>query len=144
MRKKLFILSLSSLFLGILIYLLLRVSTLRVFSWLSFVGIDFLNSSLRTKTLNFASHIPEWFVFSFPDGLWIFSYIILMLSIWNLKISKQNIFWLIIIPFIAILSEILQIFGIISGTFDIFDLTFYLLGFISPFIILKKRIKYNF
>ena len=48
-----------------------------------------------------------------------------MISIWNFKIDKKNIFWFINLPFIAILFEIFQYFKIIPGTFDIFDICFY-------------------
>ena len=136
--------SFLTLLFGTLIYLLFRVSTLKVFSWLNFLGIDFLNSDLRKNSINLSPKIPEWFIFSLPDGIWIFSYVVLMISIWNFKVNKQSIFWLTIIPLIAIFSEIFQIFGIISGTFDIIDLSFYLLGFILPFIIFRKQLNYNF
>ena len=126
-----------------MIYLVFRVSTLKVFTWLDFIGIDFLHSNLRKDSVNLIPLIPDWFIYSFPDGIWIFSYVILMISIWNFKMNAQSIFWIIIIPIIAILSEIFQFFGFVSGTFDIFDLMFYLLGFILPFILLKKQLNYK-
>lgn len=144
MKNKLLLISFLSLLFGTLIYLLFRVSTLKVFSWLNLLGIDFLNSELRKNSINFAPKLPEWFVFSLPDGIWIFSYVILMISIWNFKVNKESMFWLAIIPLIAIFSEIFQIFGIVSGTFDIIDLTFYILGFILPFIIFRKQLNFNF
>ena len=144
LRRNLFLLSFLTLLCGTLIYLLFRVSTLKVFSWLNFLGIDFVNFDLRKNSINFAPKIPEWFIFSLPDGIWIFSYVVLMISIWNFNVNKQSLFWLAIIPIIAIFSEIFQIFGIISGTFDIIDLSFYLLGFILPFVIFRKQLNYNF
>ena len=144
LRRNLFFISFLTLLCGTLIYLLFRVSTLKVFSWLNFLGIDFISSDLRKNSINFAQKIPEWFIFSLPDGIWIFSYVVLMISIWNFEVNKQSLFWLIIIPFIAIFSEIFQIFGLVSGTFDIIDLSFYLLGFILPFIIFRRQLNYNF
>ena len=111
MRKNLFILSFFALVIGTMIYLLFRVSTLKVFTWLDFIGIDFLHSNLRKDSVNLIPLIPDWFIYSFPDGIWIFSYVILMISIWNFKMNAQSIFWIIIIPIIAILSEIFQFFG---------------------------------
>jgi hypothetical protein len=115
-----------------------------VFSWLNFIGIDFIDSDLRKNSIKYASRLPEWFIFSLPDGIWIFSYVVILISIWNFKVNKQSLFWLIIIPIIAIFSEVLQIYGIVSGTFDLTDLSFYLLGFILPFIIFRKQLNYNF
>ena len=144
LRRNLFFISFLTLLCGTLIYLLFRVSTLKVFSWLNFLGIDFINSNVRKNSIKYAPKIPEWLIFSLPDGIWIFSYVVLMISIWNFKVNRQSIFWLTIIPLIAIFSEIFQIFGIVSGTFDIVDLSFYLLGFVLPFITFRKQLNYNF
>jgi len=49
--------------------------------------------------------------------------------------NYESIFWIFIVPFIAILSEFLQLFNLISGTFDFIDLLFYILGTIIPIIL---------
>ena len=134
-RKTLILISIITLSIGTLIYLLFRVSTLKVFSWLNFLGIDFVNNDLRKKSINYMPKIPDWFIFSLPDGIWIFSYVLVMISIWNFTLNKKSIFWMTIIPLVAIFSEIFQIFDFIPGTFDFVDLSFYILGFILPFII---------
>ncbi|AYN01978.1 hypothetical protein EAG08_18275 [Chryseobacterium sp. 3008163] len=139
-----FLISLIALIFGTFIYLLFRVSTLKVFSWLNYLGIDFLNFKFRIEMLKYTSNIPKWFIFSLPDGLWVFSYVTLMISVWNFIINKQSFLWICIIPIIAIFSEIFQIFQIVSGTFDIIDLLFYLLGLILPFILFKKQLNYKF
>jgi hypothetical protein len=43
---------------------------------------------------------------------------------------------------VAILSEIGQFFEIVPGTFDIFDLLFYILGTILPVLIFTNSKKY--
>ena len=88
--------------------------------------------------------IPDWFIFSLPDGIWIFSYVLVMISIWNFTLNKKSIFWMTIIPLVAIFSEIFQIFDFIPGTFDFVDLSFYILGFILPFIIFKKHFNFKY
>ena len=143
-RKTLIFISIITLSIGTLIYLLFRVSTLKVFSWLNFLGIDFVNNDLRKKSINYMPKIPDWFIFSLPDGIWIFSYVLVMISIWNFTLNKKSIFWMTIIPLVAIFSEIFQIFGFIPGTFDFVDLSFYILGFILPFIIFKKHFNYKY
>ncbi|MFC6267304.1 hypothetical protein [Frigoriflavimonas asaccharolytica] len=141
MKKKLLFAHLFSLSLGVLIYLLFRSESLKIFSWLKIIGIDFTNTDLRKTTIVFAKFLPDWFLFSLPDGIWIFSYVCLMLYIWKSNISVQSLIWITLIPLIAIFSEIAQIFHIVNGTFDIIDLIFYTLGLFSPFIIFKN--KYN-
>lgn len=143
-RKTLIFISIITLSIGTLIYLLFRVSTLKVFSWLNFLGIDFVNNDLRKKSINYMPKIPDWFIFSLPDGIWIFSYVLVMISIWNFTLNKKSIFWMTIIPLVAIFSEIFQIFGFIPGTFDFVDLSFYILGFILPFIIFKKHFNFKY
>ena len=143
-RKILIFISIITLSIGTLIYLLFRVSTLKVFSWLNFLGIDFVNNDLRKKSINYMPKIPDWFIFSLPDGIWIFSYVLVMISIWNFTLNKKSIFWMTIIPLVAIFSEIFQIFDFIPGTFDFVDLSFYILGFILPFIIFKKHFNFKY
>ena len=143
-RKNLIFISIITLSIGTLIYLLFRVSTLKVFSWLNFLGIDFVNNDLRKKSINYMPKIPDWFIFSLPDGIWIFSYVLVMISIWNFTLNKKSIFWMTIIPLVAIFSEIFQIFDFIPGTFDFVDLSFYILGFILPFIIFKKHFNFKY
>ena len=143
-RKTLILISIITLSIGTLIYLLFRVSTLKVFSWLNFLGIDFVNNDLRKKSINYMPKIPDWFIFSLPDGIWIFSYVLVMISIWNFTLNKKSIFWMTIIPLVAIFSEIFQIFVFIPGTFDFVDLSFYILGFILPFIIFKKHFNFKY
>ncbi len=143
-RKTLILISIITLSIGTLIYLLFRVSTLKVFSWLNFLGIDFVNNDLRKKSINYMPKIPDWFIFSLPDGIWIFSYVLVMISIWNFTLNKKSIFWMTIIPLVAIFSEIFQIFDFIPGTFDFVDLSFYILGFILPFIIFKKHFNFKY
>lgn len=141
---KLFSAHILSLISGTLIYLLFRTSSLRVFSWLDFFGISFINNKFRIKALSVNGNFPEWFLFSVPDGLWIFSYICLMLFIWKSEITFKNMLWISIIPLIAIGSEVSQIFGWVSGTFDFYDVIFYILGSILPFLFFNKSIQYNF
>ena len=143
-RKTLIFISIITLSIGTLIYLLFRVSTLKVFSWLNFLGIDFVNNDFRKKSINYMPKIPDWFIFSLPDGIWIFSYVLVMISIWNFTLNKKSIFWMTIIPLVAIFSEIFQIFDFIPGTFDFVDLSFYILGFILPFIIFKKHFNFKY
>lgn len=134
----------TSLLLGGGIYILFRVSSLKMFSWFETIGINIIESDLRKNSILIAQYFPDWFLYSLPDGLWIFSYVCLMLSIWKKSISQQNIFWISIVPLVAVGSEILQFFGLVQGTFDMVDVLCYLTGFMLPFLILNKSINYKF
>jgi len=106
-----------------------------MFNWFEMIGLKEAISYLRLFTLPFYDNLPDWFLYSLPDGIWLFSYLSVLLLIWDNKISKHNIHWVLLIPSIAIFSEIGQLFEIVSGTFDITDLVFYLAGTILPILI---------
>ena len=72
-----------------------------------------------------------------PAGLWLFSYLFIIDSVWgNYKKSVYNCF-LCTLPIMAITSELLQYFSILSGTFDFLDLMSYISA-IFLFIFIKK------
>lgn len=135
--------SIASLILGTSIYILFRSSSLKVFTWLNLIGINILDSSIRKSALKTSSFIPQWVLLSLPDGLWLFSYVCLMLHIWKNSITIQNLFWISIVPVIAVGSEVAQYFGSVQGTFDLTDLLLYILGSILPLLIFKNSINYK-
>ena len=124
-----------TLLLGGLIYILFRQDTLKMFSWFDNINVSSAISELRLCTVPLSGHFPNWFLYSLPDGLWLFSYLSVLLAVWDNVISKHNIHWLLLVPMVAIFSEIGQLFEIVPGTFDIFDLIFYLLGTVLPILI---------
>ncbi|WP_345200665.1 hypothetical protein [Chryseobacterium ginsengisoli] len=141
--NKFFTCSFLSLCLGTLIYILFRSSSLKVFSWSNFLGLNWVETDIRNFTITISSKLPDWLLFSFPDSLWVFSYVCLMLGIWKGFISMTNLFWIGIIPLIAVCSELGQFAGFIQGTFDALDLVFYIIGSIMPLLLFKQSITYN-
>lgn len=140
MKRPLIAAQLFTLIVGGLIYIFFRTDSLLMFKYLGAISLDQRIEYLRETTLTIKPFFSDWFLFSLPDGLWIFSYISLMLLIWGNNINKQNIFWFFSIPIIAISSELGQLFNIVHGTFDAIDLTFYITGAISPFIFFTKNL----
>jgi hypothetical protein len=143
MKKQIIIGHFLTLLLGGLVYISFRQDTLKMFSWFDRVNLSEVISELRLFTLPLTDHLPNWFLYSLPDGLWLFSYLSVLLVVWDNTISKQNIHWLLLVPAVAVFSEIGQLFGVVPGTFDIFDLTFYLGGTVLPILIFtnSKTIK---
>ena len=143
MKRQIIIGHFFTLLSGGLLYISFRQDTLKMFSWFDSVNLSVAISELRLITLPLTDHLPNWFLYSLPDGLWLFSYLSILLAVWNNIISKHNIHWLLLVPTIAIISEIGQLLGIVPGTFDIFDLTFYIGGTALPILIFtnSKTIK---
>jgi len=139
MKRQLLLGHIISLLIGGLIYIFFRVTTLKMFGWYSSIGLERFIKNIRKLTLHFTSQVPEWILYSLPDGLWIFSYICLMLLIWHNNISSKNAFWVLAIPTLAICSEIGQSLNFVPGTFDFFDLLSYIFGMTLPFIFFNKQ-----
>lgn len=119
-----------SLFLGGSIYICFRSESILLFKWFDNIGLSNEINLIRTKTLPFAEAIPEWCIYSLPDGLWLFSYVATIYAIWG-KDRPSNL-WIYFIPVLAIFSEIGQLFSFVPGTFDPVDIVFYLLGTLTP------------
>lgn len=125
---------------GGLIYVSFRIESLRMFSWFNSINLSKAIFTLRTYSLNYKTSIPDLIKFSLPDGLWLFSFISLILITWKYEINSSNLFWLIGLPLVALSSEIGQSILIIPGTFDWNDVAMYFIGFILPFINNQKFI----
>jgi len=105
-----------SLLLGSMIYILFRSESLLY---------NRLLGSLFHPIATPKTAIEQLIVYSLPDGLWAMSYTMLILHIRkNTKIT--TLIWASIIPLLGIISEIAQYFFILPGTFDIFDLSMYI------------------
>lgn len=141
--KQLLIGHIATLCCGSLIYILFRSSSLKMFIWFERINILDVIENIRNFTFIYSNNLPNFILYSLPDGLWLFSYVSVVLYLWKNELKSENLFWVFSVPLISIISELGQILKIIPGTFDIIDLLMYLLGTILPFIIYKKSITNN-
>lgn len=132
------VLSFALLFVGGMIYIIFRSESLLMFTCLNKVGALEAIQSLRKLGAEYA--VSDWIKYSLPDGLWLFSYMFLIDTIWGGKISLSYYFFLWVQPTIAVVSEVLQVFGWLPGVFDILDLVCYV-GAVVVFLILKFFLK---
>ena len=135
MKKQIILGCLFSILSGGLIYVLFRQDSLKMFSWFESVNLSNSISEMRLFTLPLSIYLPDWFLYSLPDGLWLFSYVSFLLVVWGNVISKHNIHWVLLVPLIAIFSELGQLIKVIPGTFDVVDLCSYFLGAVLPILI---------
>lgn len=117
------ILSVLLFFAGGMIYLLYRTTNLIMFEWVEYVDLGNSIRYLRNEMAYYS--LPQWIKFSLPDGLWVLSYVIFMGTIWKFKL-RESLFYILLLPIISVFSELLQLFDLLRGTFDIVDLIFYL------------------
>ena len=129
--------------LGVIIYLCFRPNTLNVFYWINSVGLAGLLTFVRSNLFVYQNLLPSWIVNSLPDGLWAYSFIYTINLVWK---EKQGGYWLWILlsSIIIYLSEVLQYYKVVHGTFDVQDLIFLSLGIaVSTLIISFKTKKYE-
>ena len=69
--------------------------------------------------------ISDFTKFSLPDGLYCAAYILIMDAIWHYDSRIVKYIVLSFVPLITIGSEVFQYFGLVKGTFDIYDLVSY-------------------
>jgi hypothetical protein len=138
MQIRLFYTSLLTIGLGGIIYVFFRSDSLIMFKWLRILFLSEYIQQIREETMMFHQILPQWLIYSLPDGLWVCSYTCIISCIWFGCNDPQKIIWVLIIPALAIVSEVGQLARIIPGTFDSMDLFFYLFGWFIPFTIINK------
>lgn len=123
-------------FIGGLIYIVSRSKSLKMFDWFEKINLSNEVSIIRDYFSNV--ELPNWIIYNLPDFLWVFSFTSFLFIIWNKKIEKENLFYLLFPMGIGVLSEFGQLFYIINGTFDKVDILFYVFGGLSSIYIISK------
>lgn len=101
---------------GGLIYIGFRIDTLLMFRWFRYLNISNWVDIYRNIVANI--FLPEFFVYSLPNGLWAFSFIMFVSIMTTGKIKNFLIIFCILI---TIGFEIFQNFEIVPGTFCLVD-----------------------
>ena len=110
-----------SLGIGILIYITCRSNI-----W----AIDLIGLGHLSFQPKYGNNILFYvFIYSLPDALWYLSLLLLQIQFYHHSIMPTRILWWcsVALPFIM---EILQAIHFVPGTYDIYDIIFYLLVFI--------------
>lgn len=108
---------------AILIYLVFRSRNLILYRWLGINTASLLPIYYKNVNNNI---FVSWLIYSLPDGLWLYSFIMLMVIIWKDENKRVKYAFALCGMFIAITDEIGQLFHIFKGTFDIGDIIAYL------------------
>lgn len=125
----------TPLFIGGVFYILFRSNTLNMFNWFEILGIDQIIKDLRGSFLSLKPIIPEWIIYSLPNGLWVYSFTSGILIIWG----KLLTFWLIVPLLTGVLVEFAQLFHFFPGTYDIIDFSIGILAFTGSVLIFNLK-----
>lgn len=117
---------------GCCIYFGCRPSTLILNSWLH---------KFQLEPLKMDNILLRQICNSLPFSLWAIAFTNTMFTIWNNQINRESVYWISFSLLISPMTELLQIFKIVPGTFDIYDFLF-LIVTISAFIFcIKPKLK---
>lgn len=137
-RKTYILLSALLISIGELVYILYRPLTLCMFKPLEQMGLlDDVRALRSAHWLPPIETVPEWVVYSLPDGMWLLSYMFAMEFIWNNDSKHIRLFFIWAMPVAIIAHEFCQLMGLASGTWDILDLTSYSIAIII-YLLTKK------
>jgi hypothetical protein len=125
---------LVALTIGGLIYIRYRSESLLMFDWFHNLGLTNFIEFFRSNSE--ASNLYGWVKFNLPAGLWLFAYMFLIDAVWAKDKNYVSMYFLYILPLLAIVSEFMQFVGLVPGTFDVMDLLSYISA-ILLFVIIK-------
>ena len=121
--------------LGGFIYIFLRPAEPVFFNWIKAAGFDQTLDIARSHLPLADKFLPDWFIYSLPNGLWAFAYALLISSIWIENNSWLRFLWMASIPVLVLGYEYLQYPGILPGTFCRSDLLMGLVGMLFGMLI---------
>lgn len=123
------------LLIGGMTYLLYRPQTLLMFHVTDAIGLSTVINSMRE---GISSQLPEFIIYSLPGALWASAYILTIDGFMYRQSVMTRILTASIIPVIGAVSELLQLTGLLPGTFDVADLLCYLVPYLFYLSIILK------
>lgn len=130
-------------FLGGLIYISYRSVDLSMFLWFTKFGLAEQVWEMRSfvESNRWLSNPSRFTLYCLPDGLWTYSMTSTFAYVWRKDYSKGAC-WILSSVLIGVSSEFTQLFGLVSGVFDVGDIlayvSFFMLAFLIQTIINKK------
>lgn len=124
---------------GCIIYILFRTPSLKMFKWFEVIGLKTPVSQLRATFYPYQRFLPDWLLYSFPDGAWVIGASGMLL--WNAcRYNDKKLFYFAWIPTIfACGGEVMQGLGLLKGTFCLYDLAFCAIAGPFTFVLFSKQ-----
>lgn len=148
-KKNKILLVFLSLGIGVLIYLLFRSRELFYYQFIKLLSLDGVIDNVRKVVWTKRKYIPNWVIYSLPDGLWMFSLGVSILyeRIYYRELQKvYNVVYLSFFIFEFIQREYGG-HGTVLGTFDESDLLCFTFGYFFASILgywnWEKNYKYE-
>lgn len=103
-------------------YVYLRDGPFVFHRWIRVLFPAYDQARLRHHGPHTSLPLPDWILYSLPNGFWAFAYALLMTVIRANQRSLLKYFWLGTVPLLVFGLEILQLTGTLPGTFCGLDL----------------------
>ena len=113
---------------GGITYLLFRPRTLLMFHVADYLGLSPIIDRIREGMTD--AWFPEFIVYSLPGALWSAAYLLTVDCFLYGQSVRTRLVATSIIPLIGAASEVLQLTGMVPGTFDGWDLLCYLIPYL--------------
>ena len=122
---------------GGITYLLFRPSTLLMFHVADYLGFSPVIDRIREGMTS--AWLPEFIVYSLPGALWSAAYLLTADCFLQGQTVKTRLMITSIIPLIGAVSELLQLIGLLPGTYDGWDLLCYLIPYLLYLTCITKN-----
>jgi hypothetical protein len=116
-----------------IIYIVFRHKSLILFDWLQQLHLMPVVADLRAITVPMGEALPDWVLFSLPDGLWLLSYLLFVRMVWADGPKRPMWAWAGLGLLVSVGHEVSQAAGLVSGTFDWADMAAYTAATIVAF-----------
>ena len=117
---------------GGLLYILFRPETLLIFHVIHKMGLSDSIEVWRNSAADMC--LPEFVVFNLPAGLWATAYVLIINALFASQPRWQQLASASVIPLLGVLSEGLQVIGLVPGTADGLDALCYALAYLFIWI----------
>ena len=138
--KYLFLNVVSPVIVGGMIYTFYRDKSILLFDWYNYLDLTCYVLKWRLFFNPDDVIISNIFTQNLPDGLCVYAFSSCMMLIWGEKKTIYKNIYLIAPILLSILSELGQLFNIISGTFDVKDIISYLLFTYLAYWVFKRSL----
>lgn len=118
------------------VYLLIRSQSLL---WFRVIEHWELSDMVKGWRKAIDVHLPEWVTYCLPDALWSGAYILIVDVVTQGHPTRLKLGTAAIVPTIGVVSEMMQLHGVLPGTFDPLDIAAYAIPYIIYIITLKKQ-----
>lgn len=123
------------LLIGCTIYLPFRPQNLLIFKIID--GIGSMSNVVSLRMYINHNCFPDFIIYRLPAGLWTASYLMMMYLTTKGYTRKLRLMLALPLPITAIVLEFMQLLGLCIGTFDVYDLIYYII----PLIVFVESLK---